>query len=584
MFLRLPNIFLITILFQTLIVRPQSSWPKISDGDTITKTLKLGGTHTYEIELNKGELALLTLYDYTINTKSIVTNEENYIVEKSDTWNISNYIVFYANKEGKYNVEIQPFNNDKEEGVYSLEVRTYGSQTNDKTEIIDKFLSTFYKTDGPGASVIVLEEGIPKYKRSFGLSNLEYNLPISENTLFNLASVSKQITAFGIALLAHKGRISLKDDIREYIPELPEYERVVTIQHLIDHTSGLYESRHALVLAGYGSEGFYNKDRVLHYLFRQKNLLFIPGERLQYSNSGYMLLSEVITRATGIEFAKWIKENIFSPLEMHSTVIRDKAGSIIGNRAYPYYRSNSEDYRQSLNDFGAIGASGVYSCPNDLVKWLDNYTTGKVGGPEVLDMVNKGGVLNNGETTHYAFGNWKSENNGLEKINHLGLTSGYRTAITRYPEKDVAILYLANDSEFRTYYLAKKVEDIFLADFFSYLKKQKEERKTVDTHEETTSTELESEKKIDTDITDYIGGYYSDEIVTSYDFTENDGKIEIVSIKHSPVVLEQTDNDIFRGNQWFFEKVEFIRNESNQITGCIVFDDSGSTGIEFIKQ
>nr|WP_299346653.1 serine hydrolase domain-containing protein [Allomuricauda sp.] len=584
MFLKLQNSFLTVVLLQSLIVQSQSSGPKIADGDTITKTLKLGEAHNYQIELNQGELAVLTLYDYTINTKSIVTNEENYIVEQSDTWDISNYIVFYADESGEFGIEIQPFNNSQEEGIYSLKTKIYRSETNDKTETIDQFLSIFYEDDGPGASILILNNGIPKYKRSFGLSNLEYNIPVTENTVFNLASVSKQFTAYGIAILANDGVISLEDNIRKYIPELPKYDHVVTIQHLIDHTSGLHESRHALVLAGYGSEGFYDKDRVLHYLSRQKNLLFTPGERLQYSNSGYMLLSEIITRSTGIEFAEWIKENIFSPLEMNNSIIRDNAELTIEKRAYPYYRLSEEDYALSLNDFGAIGAAGVYTSIEDLVKWLDNYRTGKVGGPGVLNIINKVGVLNNGDRTNYAFGNWKSDNKGLNRINHLGLTSGYRTSVTRYPDKDVAIIYLANDGEFRTYYLARKIEDIFLSDSFSFVKKESEDSKTVDTNEYASSGELEGEKRIDTDITEYLGVYYSNEIVASYDFVEKNGKIQILSTKHNPIDLEQTDNDIFKGNQWFFDQIKFQRDKSNKIIGCIVFSDSYGAGIEFTKE
>jgi CubicO group peptidase (beta-lactamase class C family) len=202
----------------------------------------------------------------------------------------------------------------------------------------DAFLAQWEKNDMPGCSVGVVKDGKLVYKRAFGMANLDYDVPNKPSTRFNLASVSKPFTAMSIALLAQQGKLSLDDDIRKYVPEIPKYEDTITIQHLIHHTSGIREYEALVRFGGLGTDNAYSPKAILNMLARQKNLSFKPGSKHQYSNSNYHLLGIIVERVSGKSLRAFAEENIFKPLGMKNTLFFDNRNEVVKNRL-PVIRS-----------------------------------------------------------------------------------------------------------------------------------------------------------------------------------------------------------------------------------------------------
>ena len=327
---------------------------------------------------------------------------------------------------------------------------------------VHAFLSQWDKNDLPGGAVGVVKDGRLVYKRAFGSANLDYDIPNSPATLFNLASVSKPFTATSIALLAEQGKLSLDDDIRKYVPEIPKYEDTVTIRHLIHHTSGLREYQALVLFSGLGTDNAYSEKSILNILARQKNLSFKPGAKYQYSNSGYFLLGVIVRRVSGKSLRQFADETIFKPLGMKNTRIYDNRFEVIKNRAIGYRFGPDKNIlvRSSLYDL--VGAGGVLSSVEDLSLWVQNYFEPKVGTKELISMMTTPATLNNGKKITYAFGMWRNQYKGLPTLRHSGNMTGFRAQILSFPEQKFAVIALSNNMSVLPSAIVDKLADIYL--------------------------------------------------------------------------------------------------------------------------
>jgi CubicO group peptidase (beta-lactamase class C family) len=328
---------------------------------------------------------------------------------------------------------------------------------------IDKVLKDFELKEGPGASIAVLHEGKIIYSRGIGYSNLEYDIPIEKNTIFHVASVSKQFTAFSIAMLAKQGQLSLDEDIRVYLPELPDFESKITIKHLIHHTSGLRDQWDLLALAGWRLDDVITEEQILKLINNQKELNFKPGEEFLYSNTNYTLLAKIVERVTGEKFNDWTKKNIFIPLRMENSFFYDDHEKIVKNRAYSY-AENGDKYKKQVLNFSTVGATSLFTTAEDLALWAHNFETIKVGNQAIMDQVHQTTALNNGKAIDYAFGPHIVTYKGMPMAVHGGADAGYRTYLARFPEQHFAIAVLSNLASLDPKSLAMKIVDICLAD------------------------------------------------------------------------------------------------------------------------
>jgi CubicO group peptidase (beta-lactamase class C family) len=334
---------------------------------------------------------------------------------------------------------------------------------------VDKLFAQWDKSDSPGCALAIIGDGKILYKRGYGMANLEFNIPISPQTVFYIGSVSKQFVALCVAMLEKQGKISFDDDIREYVPELPEYGIPITIRHLIHHTSGLRDYLTLLDIAGIDFGSFHQQD-VLDLISRQKELNFVPGEEYLYSNSGYFLLGIIVERASGKTLREFAEKNIFKPLGMKNSRFQDDYRMIIKNRASGYFPTGKEKFKNYLTTYDCVGAGGLYTSVEDLFFWDQNFYHRRVGGKDLIDKMHTRGKLNDGETLDYAYALVISSYKGLNTVQHGGALGGYRSAIIRFPEQNFSVICLANLSSFNPTKLSRQVADIYLADQFKKIK------------------------------------------------------------------------------------------------------------------
>jgi CubicO group peptidase (beta-lactamase class C family) len=338
---------------------------------------------------------------------------------------------------------------------------------------VDKVFEKWNKPKSPGCALGVYKDGQILYKRGYGMADLNESVPITPATVFHVASMSKQFAAASIVLLAEQGKLSLDDDVRKYIPELPDFGRRITIRHLIHHTSGLRDQWALLSLAGWRySLDLITDDDVMSVITRQKDLNFKPGDKHVYCNTGYTLLGLVVKRVTGLSLREFTTKNIFEPLGMTHTHFRDDHAEVIPHNAIGYERAgsgndpgkeNDKPFRISITNFDTVGATSLHTTVEDLLLWDENFYHPRVGGPAFLQQMLERGKLNNGETLDYASGLVWGKYKGLTTIDHGGADAGYRSDLTRFPDQHFSAAVLCNSAETNPSRLVRQVADVLLA-------------------------------------------------------------------------------------------------------------------------
>jgi CubicO group peptidase (beta-lactamase class C family) len=332
---------------------------------------------------------------------------------------------------------------------------------------VDSMFASFAVPGSPGCAVGAIMDGKLVHGRGYGLANLDYDVPIDTRSVFYLASVSKQVTAFAVGLAAQEGKLSLDDDVRKYIPELPDYGTPVTIRHLVHHTSGVRDYLTLIPLSGRHADDAWTDAAFLDLIARQKALNFTPGSEFLYSNTGYVLLAEIVKRATGKSLREYADERIFQPLGMRDTHFHDDAGVIVPRRVIGYVRGPAGWRMNHWFSFDKVGDGGLYSTIEDLARWDANFYSGVVGGSALREQVVQRGVLTKGDTIPYAFGLNVSSYRGLRILDHGGSLTGFRTGLLRFPDQRFTAVVLCNTPAANTGQLARRVADVYLGDRMS---------------------------------------------------------------------------------------------------------------------
>ena len=329
----------------------------------------------------------------------------------------------------------------------------------------DKVFAKWDSTVSPGCALSVMQDGQIVYKRGYGMADLDHDVAITPETIFHVASISKQFTAAAIVLLAQDGKLSLDDDVRKYITELPDFGARITIRHLIYHTSGLRDQWALLGLAGWRySLDLITDDDVIELMSRQKDLNFQPGEKHVYCNTGYTLLAQIVKRVSGQSFREFTIKRIFEPLGMTNTHFRDDHAEIVKHMAYGYEEGKGRNvYRLSVTNFDTVGATSLLTTVEDLAHWDENFYHPRVGGPTLVAQQLQRGKLTSGKELDYAFGLEHGKYRGLPTIDHGGADAGYRADLLRFPEQHFSVACLCNQAETNPSDLTRKVADIYLA-------------------------------------------------------------------------------------------------------------------------
>ncbi len=337
------------------------------------------------------------------------------------------------------------------------------------TDQVDKLFASWDKSDSPGCALGIIKDGQFIYKRGYGMANLEYNIPITPESVFRIGSTSKQFTAMCLVLLEEEGKLSLDDDIRKYLPEMPECESPITIRHLLHHTSGIRDYLTLMSLAGERDDDFYVDEEVVDLLAGQKELNFKPGEEHLYSNSGYFLLSVIVKRVTGRPMRAYAQEKIFAPLGMNQTHFHDDHTMVTKNRASGYSPKRGGGFSISMTTLDMIGDGGIFTCVDDLLLWDQNFYHNRLGKarPELIDRLITPGTLNSGEKLDYALGLTVNDYRGLKMVSHGGAFVGFRAEMIRFPEQRFSVIVLANLSTINPSKLARQVADVYLSGLFT---------------------------------------------------------------------------------------------------------------------
>ena len=312
------------------------------------------------------------------------------------------------------------------------------------SESIDALCAQYVHEGGPGLALAVIRDGAVLYRKAFGLANLEHDVPNTVETVFETASVSKQVTAFAVHLLIEDGKLSLDDDVRDYVPDVPDFGTPVTVRHCLHHTCGFREWGDSMGLGGRMREDVWEPELVMRWLSRQRALNHSPGAEFQYSNTGYFVLAAVVAAAAGESFASFCKARIFDPLGMTNTHFRETLLSVIKNRADSYFHEEDGTFAPCLSNQALPGATSMQTTLDDMILWLNNFETARVGGADLLAAMHEPGVLNNGQPTRYGSGIEFGTYRGHETVYHTGGWACFCSLLFRIPSQRLAIAQLSN--------------------------------------------------------------------------------------------------------------------------------------------
>lgn len=321
-----------------------------------------------------------------------------------------------------------------------------------------------YKPSNPGAQLAISRNGNVIFSKAWGMADLEHNVPLTTQSVTEAGSVSKQFTAAAILLLEQQGKLSLDDDVRKYIPELPDYGYKISLRQMMQHKSGLKDWGAVASIGGWPrSTKTYNNDDALYIIANQKTLNHKPGDEYLYSNSNYNLFAIIVQRVSKMSLAEFTKKNIFEPAGMKNTQWRDDYKRIVANRAFAYSKVGP-GYQTNMPNEHVYGNGGLLTTAEDLLLWCNYYVNGKLGNPSLLPKQIATSAFNNGVMHRYAAGLFVGNNKGWKAYSHDGATAGYRANLEVYPELGLAIAWLSNTSEFdgNAVNVAEAIGDFFV--------------------------------------------------------------------------------------------------------------------------
>jgi CubicO group peptidase (beta-lactamase class C family) len=344
----------------------------------------------------------------------------------------------------------------------------------DLTPRLDSLLAKDNDKNGPGMAAMLIRDGRIVYRKDFGYADLDAHTLIARGTQFLLGSMTKQFTAMAIMILKERGKLHFEDSLAKFCPEFPAYARTITIRHLLNHTSGLPDYEEILLGGKVDYDKLFQSSKsprtaheftsaeALSALSRQPKLRFAPGEKFEYSNSGYVVLGQIIERLSGMRYAEFLKQNIFNPLEMHDTLVVDERHQKMPRLARGYGKRNGmwQDIGYSPEDY-VYGEDGIHGTIDDLYKWDQALYTEKLVQRETLATAFQPGYTNDGNIadtymtgilkrpTSYGFGWFITPENGTLELEHGGFWSGYRSYIVRIPPRRLTAIVLLNSADDR---------------------------------------------------------------------------------------------------------------------------------------
>jgi CubicO group peptidase (beta-lactamase class C family) len=365
---------------------------------------------------------------------------------------------------GTYQIEVAPF--EGATGEYEVRIHRLEPIATEPGALTDQLMSPYDGVESPGAAVQVWRDGETLYSKAYGMANLAHGIPFRTNTRTNIGSTSKQFTAFAIMLQAQRGELSLEDDIRVHIPELPDFGETITVRNLLNHTSGLREFLNLLAMSGRRLDhgDWIGRDELIEIVQRQPALQNSPGAEFNYNNTAFGLAAVIVERTSGQDFHVFMQENVFGPLDMGRTMVRPSPEHIVPDSSEGY-TPGADGYRQIGDLGGAVGAGGMYSSVEDLQTWVQNYMEPHIGSAEIFTEMMTPDLLPDDEDPDegYGYGLMIDEQRGLRRVHHGGADVAHRSMLAYYPEINAGITVQSNHAGFSSG-VAFELAEAFFAD------------------------------------------------------------------------------------------------------------------------
>ena len=426
---------------------------------------------------------------------------------------------------------------------------------------IDSLFKRFNGNKSPGVSVGIIKNEKFVYNQSYGMADLEHQVPITDSSVFYIGSVSKQFVAMCILLLEEDGKLRLDDRVQKYLPDFPEYNAPLTIRNFINHTSGIRDNLTLWSLAGKDYLDHIDKQEMYQLIRRQKELNFTPNEQFMYSNSCYFMLGLIIEKVTGGSLDEFAKKKIFEPLGMRNTFFLDDNTTIIKNRACSYIEENGK-FKNQIMRYDLVGSGGIYSTLNDLYLWDQNFYHNKLGNGKtaLIERLHKEYPLNNGKTSGvgYACGVQNGVYRGLKTVRHGGALAGYRSYMYRFPEQHFSIIILGNVTSVDIDKLPFEIANIMLEKQLNPLPV----KNNASNHNHQSE---HGEKMVIENLNQYKGTFYSEELDVNYQLMMQENKLGISINNGQAVLLQPIKKDEFKTDDNL--ELKFERDDKNKIIG-----------------
>ncbi|MBO7922825.1 hypothetical protein C7Y69_00450 [Alteromonas sp. KS69] len=542
--------------------------PVLQTLDSVKRELKEGETHNYLIKATEKHFFSGEVRQNSVDVKIQVFDPEGTEIRSFNSTK-TGFEPFTINTKmtGDYKVVVSPFG-ESTSGLYSIQLVRNEAIANNPSKRLAQLLSPYDKEATPGAVIGVFEGGEVTHIHSVGMANIAHDVAFTPDMPTNIGSVSKQFTAMAILLLEQQGKLSLDDNIRKYLPELPEFTTSITLKNVLTHTSGLREIFNLLGMRGWTGEEFIYKDQAIDVVKKQTKLQAAPGEEMNYNNTGFILLSLIVERVSEQSFPEWMKENIFVPLNMSSTYVRRDPGHIIPN-AVQGYDTDEFGFRETGDLYSAPGAGGIYTTVSDMAKWSQNFITGALGGKELITKLTTPNVLTNGEEQTYSLGLGVTEYNGLLEYSHSGADMAHYTNYAFFPKLEKGVFLNTNNTAFNMGMWNDIVDLIFGEHFI-------EPSEDDDNKEGTSSLSLPAE------YLDQLAGKYKSEMLgMTLEIIASDGQLKMAFNDENNLPMIALSETEFTVNDGQYNVLFLMDNE--EISGISIKANFSTQRYEFTK-
>lgn len=423
------------------------------------------------------------------------------------------------------------------------------------TDKIDALFVEWDEANHPGGVIGIYKQGNLVYNKAFGLASLEYNVPNTLQTRFNVASVSKQFTAYAILLLEQKGKLSLDDDIRLYLPEVPKYKSTVTVKQLIQHTNGLRSLHAILGMAGWRVDDRRTHEDLMRIIAQGNALSFEPGSEYMYSNTGFIFAAMIIERITETSFRTWMKENVFNTFDMQNTFVSDDIDEVLFNAASSYIIDDGEVQRVAPY-WEYYGSGNIYTTTSDLLKWAQNFSLTNLNNDSIFSKMSQNGILSSGERIDHALGVFSEDYRGHKLIQHGGAIGGFRSRLDILPEHDIQIAVLTNFNQSNVVPSVHSIKDILL----------KLDPVELDDQVKDVPTDI-SVSQTTAQLSLFQGQYYSSELDTFYRIHMKEDKLVLSHIRHGEHRMTLVKDEHYQLDFYPMRDLVFSRDASGKILG-----------------